>query len=290
MGVTWDHWQSFLAVHEAGSLSGAARALGLTQPTLGRHIAALEAAVGVALFTRAPQGLLPTAAARDLLPQARAMQAAAEALARVAAGAAGGETGTVRLSASEVIGGAVLPPVLAGFTRAHPGITVELALSNQSDDLLRRDADLAIRMFRPRQTALRVRRVGRVELGLFAHRGYLAGRAVPMHAADLAGHVLIGPDSPARLEGMVLAGRPLRRDDLQLRTDSDLAQRALILAGAGIGVLQAGLARHDPDLIRVLPDEAVALEVWLAMHEDLATSRPLRLMWDHLAEGLGAVL
>lgn len=285
--TSWDHWRSFLAVTEAGSLSGAARVLGLTQPTLGRHIAQLEAALGLVLFTRAPQGLLPMPAARDLLPQARAMQSSAAALLRVAAGAAGGERGTVRLTASEVIGGAVLPPVITGFAADHPGIAVEIVLSNLSGDLLRREADIAVRMFRPTQSALRVRKLGLVDLGLYAEPGYLARRGAPERLSDLSEHALIGPDS--RFDGMVLGGRALGASDFQLRSDSDLAQLALVQAGAGIGVVQEGVARRC-GLQRVLPAEAFRLEVWLAMHEDLAEAREVRLVWDHLVAEVPAIL
>jgi len=282
---SWDHWQSFLAVVEAGSLSGAARALGLTQPTLGRHVAQLEAALGVALFARNAQGLQPTPAARALLGQARRMRFAAEALRREAGAAAEGARGVVRLTASEIVGGVLLPPLLARFRAAHPGIAVELVLSNDSDDLLHREADIAVRMFRPRQRALKARKLGEAVLGLYAHPDYLAARGTPVAPDALAGHVMIGPDS--RFDGMMLGGRALRREDFALRSDSDLAQLALVRAGAGIGVVQAAVAQG---LVRVLPAEAVRLEVWLAMHEDMADARVLRLIWDAVAAGLAPVL
>src|SRR3984957_10712096 len=170
----WELYRSFLAVIRAGNLSQAARSLALTQPTVGRHIDQLEAALDQPLFTRSPQGLRPTAAALALVPHAEAMAAAAETLLRVASGAAEEESGTVRLTASDLSGGAVLPPILARFQERHPGIVIELVLSNRTEDLLRRDADVAVRMVRPVQSALIARRIGMVPIHLYAHRSYVA--------------------------------------------------------------------------------------------------------------------
>ncbi len=174
----WDHWRSFLAVMEEGSLSGAARRLGLTQPTLGRHIAALEEAVGAALFLRAPQGLLPTDLARSLLPRrgrwppprGRCGGVPPRRGRRMRAGCG---------AASEMVGLHVLPGLLAPFAAAHPAIGIDLALSNRNEDLLRMEADLAVRMVRPTQDALVARPLGVVRLGLYAAESYVARRGLP---------------------------------------------------------------------------------------------------------------
>jgi DNA-binding transcriptional LysR family regulator len=287
---SWDHWQSFLAVADTGSLSAAARHLGLTQPTLSRHIAALEAALGVPLFLRGPQGLRVTPAAQDLVEGARGMALAEASLRRLSAMDRTAETGVVRLSAAEVVGVEVLPPVLARFHHAHPGIAVELVVTNRADDLLRRAADLALRMFRPVQDTLRVRRLGMARLGLYAHADYLARTGgVPQTAEELAERTLIGPEDMARLGGIRLAGRVPKTADFALRSDSDLAQWGLIRAGAGIGVMQDVVAARLPDLTRVLPDFRPALEVWLAVNGDMAASRPVRLLADHLTAEIGAI-
>src|SRR5579863_6800546 len=170
----WDALRSFGEVMRDGSLSGAARRLGLSQPTIGRHIDALEAALGVALFARSPRGLSATQAALDLAPHVAAMTVAAQAAQRAASGDAALEHGVVRVTASHVIGCEVLPPILAGFSAAHPGVTLELALNDRNEDLARREADIAVRMVRPTQSALVARRLGRTMIGLFAHRDYLA--------------------------------------------------------------------------------------------------------------------
>ena len=170
----WDELRTFVEVARDGSLSAAARRLGLTQPTVGRHIDALEAALGLTLFARSPRGLTPTPAALALEPHVEAMAAAAAALARTASGEAAADRGAVRVTASEIIGSEVLPPILAAFHATHPGIAVELALSNRTADLARRDADVAVRMVRPTQSGLVARRIGSSRIGLYAHRDYLA--------------------------------------------------------------------------------------------------------------------
>src|ERR1700691_1560724 len=188
----WHLFRTFLAVVREGSLSSAARALGTTQPTMGRQVAALEASLGVKLFTRSLDGLSPTDAGLRLIPSAEAMAAAAEAARRSASGEVDEARGTVRITASDVIGGEVLPSILAGFHAVHPRISGELALSNRNEDLLRGDADIAVRMVRPTQGALVAKRIGRIDVGLYGHRRYLKVHTKPRRLEDLRQHVLIG--------------------------------------------------------------------------------------------------
>jgi DNA-binding transcriptional LysR family regulator len=284
----WSHYRAFLAVLREGSLSGAARELGLAQPTLGRQIAELEQNLGAALFIRSPRGLLPTDTARDIAPHAETMAAAAGAIRRAASGGMEDLAGNVRITASEIIGAEVLPPLLAGFRRAHPRVTIELALSNRVEDLLVGEADIAVRMARPSQQALVARHIGEIGLGLYAHRRYLTASPAPESLADLTeGHALIGFDRETPFLRSVAAGLPVARADFALRTDNDLAALAAIRAGFGIGFIQHGIARRDADLIPVLPEEiGFTLDMWLALHEVLRASRRLRLMMDDLAAGL----
>jgi DNA-binding transcriptional LysR family regulator len=284
----WSHYRAFLAVLREGSLSGAARDLGLAQPTLGRQVAELERALGGALFIRSPRGLVPTDVARDIAPHAEAMAAAAGAMMRVASGGASEAAGVVRITASEMVGAEVLPPLLAAFQRAHRGVKIELALSNRVEDLLRGEADIAVRMVRPSQQALVVRHIGTIGLGLYAHRLYLAATPAPATPAALTkDHALIGFDQETPFLRNLLTRLPIARGDLALRTDSDLGSLAAVRAGFGIGFVQHGIARRDPNLIPIFPDEiGFSLEIWLALHEDLRASRRLRLMMDHLAAGL----
>lgn len=285
----WDHYRSFLAVVTTGSLSGAARALGLTQPTVGRHIEALEAALGgAALFTRSPGGLRPTETALALKPHAEAMAHAAEALVRTASGEADAVRGAIRITASEIIGAEVLPAILTDFREDHPEVAIELMLSNRSEDLLRREADIAVRMVRPTQDALLAKRLGTVSLGIFATRGYIQKHGEPTSFAD-ADHAAVGYDREASVTWAAQAlGIPMRRDFFSFRSDSDLAQLAALRAGFGVGAAQLGIARRDPNLVPILPEVGFELEMWVVMHEDLKGVRRMRLMFDHLVETLGA--
>lgn len=287
--ATWDLYRSFLGVVRFGSLSAAARELGLTQPTLGRHIDALEAALGSKLFARSRHGLAPTPVALALVSHAEAMEAAARALQRAASGEADEPGGAVRVTASNVIGIEVLPSILAQFRERHPAIAIELALSDRTQDLSRRDADIAVRMVRPTQKALIAKRLGAVRIGLFAHTRYLARRGTPRNIDELAHHDIIGFDrdtTAMRALGMSLA---ISRDLFALRTDDSAAQINALRAGFGIGVCQVGIAARDQALVPVLPGlVAFRLEMWLVMHQDLKNSRRVRLLFDHLASALKA--
>ena len=284
----WDLYQTLHAVLQTGSLSAAARLLGLSQPTVGRHIEQLEQALGLPLFTRSPQGLRPTEFARQLSAHLEAMNAAADTIVRDASGEAEGDTGVLRITASEIVGAEVLPPILAEFHERHPGIAVELVLSNKTEDLLRREADIAVRMVRPTQGALLAKRVGSVALGLFAHRSYLQKHGEPRTLQDV-GQTAIGFDRDMQAQrAFDTLKLPLSRTFFSFRSDSDLAQLAAIRAGYGVGGMQYGIARRDPNLVPVLTEAfGFDLEVWVVMHEDLKASRRMRLMFDHLVEGLG---
>ena len=285
----WDLYRSFLAVIDSGSLSGAARDLGIAQPTVGRHIEALEAALGGApLFTRSPGGLRPTETALALRPHAQAMASAAQALVRTASGEADSLRGVVRITASEVMGGEVLPELLTDFHESHPEVTIELALSNRPEDLLRREADIAVRMVRPTQDALLAKRIGSVAVGLFAHRRYIQKHGVPTSLDD-AGHAAVGFDRDPSIARAVRAmNLPLTREFFAFRSDSDLAQLAALRAGFGVSGCMYGIAARDPNLVHVLPGVGFDMELWVVMHEDLKASRRMRAMFDHLVEGLTA--
>jgi DNA-binding transcriptional LysR family regulator len=284
--LDWEDLRAFRAVLRAGSLSAAARALGVTQPTMRRRLDALEQALGAALFTRAPTGLAPTEAARALADHADAMAAAAAALARAASADPAAMAGTVRITASEVIGAEVLPEMLAALQAAHPDLAVELQLSNLPQDLLRQEADIAIRMLRPAQDALVAKRIGAITLGLFAHPGYLARHGTPADLAALPRHRLIGPDRETTFLAALRAGGLPER--MGLRTDSHLAQLAAIRAGAGIGICQVPLGRRY-GLARVLPAAfRHELETWVVMHEDLRRTARVRTAFDHLVRALTA--
>jgi DNA-binding transcriptional LysR family regulator len=282
--LSWDLLGAFLAVMRAGSLSGASRSLGVAQPTVRRQIEKLEEILGSMLFTRSQTGLMPTETAVATLPYAESMASVAEALVRSASAPADAEHGTVRVTCSEIAGVAILPPILADLRRAHPRIQIELSLSNANEDLLRRDADVAVRMAQPTQAALVAKRAGTVKLGAFASEAYMQGHAVPRTPADLRGHALVGRDR----DPWFIAGLSLKPKDFALRTDSDAAYLAAMRAGIGIGICQVPLAVGPPRLRRVLPKLSIELSFWVVTHENLRTSRRVSLVFEHLVESLAA--
>lgn len=285
----WSLYRSFLAVLQEGSLSAAARALDLTQPTVARHIEALEQGVGLELFVRSQQGLSPTEGGLALKPYAEQLAATAAAMMRVASGQGKAVRGTVRVTASEIVGAEVLPPILARLREQHAELEIELALSNTVDNLLRREADIAVRMVQPAHEAVVIKRIGAVSIGLFAHRRYLDRAGRPRTPDDLHRHSLIGFDRETpemrsmrrRIPGL---DTPVH---FAFRSDSDVAQLMAIRAAFGIGFCQTALARRDPDLEHVLPGAfRFKLGVWLAMHENLRTTPRCRAVFDGLAAGL----
>jgi DNA-binding transcriptional LysR family regulator len=255
---------------------------------MGRQVAALEASLRVKLFTRSLDGLSPTEAGLRLIPSAEAMAAAVEVAQRSASGEVGEVHGTVRITVSDMVGSEVLPSILATIHAVHPRISVELALSNRNEDLLRGDADIAVRMVRPTQGALVAKRIGRIDVGLYGHRRYLKRHAIPRRLVDLREHALIGYDrDQAYVRLLERMGVPTTRDMFAFRADSELAQLAALRAGFGIGASQLGIARRDKNLVPVLHSEFIyPMEVWLAMHRDLRNSRRIRLLFDQLATRL----
>lgn len=284
----WERQHAFLAVFNEGSLSGAARALGIAQPTVRRRIEELEALAGTALFTRTPQGLDPTEIGRALAGHAETMALAADAFVRTASAAAGEVAGTVRVTASDVIAVEVLPPILAELMAQHPALTIELSPSNRNEDVLRREADVAVRMATPRQEALVARRIGTVPLGIHAHEDYLARHGYPASIEELRRHVVIGTDAnTSMLRAVQERGLKVSREDFRFRSDSDLAHVAAIRAGLGIGVCQIPLAARDPRLVHLLSDAfRFDLETWVICHEDLRGVARVRAVFDALVAGL----
>ena len=289
--ISWELWRSFLTVLRQGNLSRAARLLNLAQPTLGRHIDELERALSLSLFTRSPRGLAPTDAAFELLPHAQAMAASAEALLRAASGSATEARGVVRITAPEIIGAEILPAILTSFRAKYPGVTIELALTNVTENLLQREADIAVRLVRPTQTALVARQVGKVRFGCYAHRDYLARHGTPRTIEELRAHTLIGFDKGGTaIRALRDLPNPLSRADFAFRSDSALAQLAMVRAGYGIGRGADIAARFDADLVPLLTGKyCVEVDLWVAMHQDSRGSRRMRLMFDHLAVGLAAI-
>ena len=290
--VDWALLRSFLAVVETGSLSAAAARIGTTQPTLGRHVRELEIALGVTLFTRSVRGLDPTEAALGLVVDARAMRDAAEALALKAEGRAQKVTGTVRVTASTIVANLLLPPILVALREAEPSIQVELVASDLAQNLLRRDADIAIRMFDPTQNALIARKLGDTPLGLFAARDVLARHGPVRTVDDMLALGVIGFDrDDAIVRAFAPQGHPVTREDFPIRCDDQMVYWNLLVAGAGLGFAQVLLARRHPGLERVDVDLRLpVLPVWLVMHEEVRTSARIRRVADFLGTALVGIL
>ncbi|MBD9387459.1 LysR family transcriptional regulator [Agrobacterium sp. AGB01] len=291
---SWDFYRTFLSVLRDGSLSAAARELGITQPTAGRHIGALEETLGYQLFIRSPHGLMPTEAALALRPYAENLAATASALLRAASGEVGKVEGSVRISAADIIGVEILPDIIAGLQEKYPKLEIELSLSDTIEDLVRREADIAVRMTEPLQEALVIRYVGNMRLGFHAHKSYLAKAGTPQEKQDLDNHHLIGFDRKTPfIRGLL---QKMRKDNpsipdaeaigFSIRADSNLAQLSMIRAGAGIGVCQIGIANREDNLVRILPAIEIPLYTWVAMHENLRTSPKCRAVFSALVDGL----
>lgn len=285
---SWDHYRTFLAVLKDGSLSKAARSLNLAQPTLGRHIDSLEQSLNFSLFVRSQNGFEPTEAALKLKPYAESLQATAAALLREASGQGEIVKGTVRITASEIISIEILPPIFSKLNRQYPHLTIELDASNKSKDLLSREADIAVRMFRPTQQSLITRKVGRIELGWHAHKDYLARCGTPKNNQDLVEHSLIGYETETGFLRNFKKNLKLPESKIfSFRSDNDLAQLAAIRNGCGVGLCQAALAKKDSNLVRVLPKlTQIYLETWITMHENLKTNPRCRVVFDALTKGL----
>ena len=289
--LDWRLVPSFLAAHEQGSLLSAARTLGISQPTIGRHVAQLESQLGTPLFERTGRGLVSTPAAQRLAEAARAMELGAQSLLRSAQQAHTTLAGSVRLSASQPVACHLLPPLLARMRETLPGVQVELVASNAVSDLLRREADIAIRMVRPTQGTLVARRIARGRVVACAHRDYLARRGTPKLAQDLLQHDLVGNDrDDAIRQGFAAMGYPVPPEQFGFRTDDLIAYWQAVRAGLGVGFVASYQLYEDPNVVPVLPDLAIPdLPVWLVVHREIRSSRRIRAVYDFLARELPAL-
>ena len=286
MTPDWALIPAFLAVAETGSLSAAARRLGASQPTLGRQIRALESSLHTELFRRVPRGLDLTEAGAALLAPARAMAVEAARMARLAEARETGLAGTVRITASRVVSHYLLPPVIAGLRREVPEIRLDLVPSDETENLLFREADIALRMYPPEQDALIARRLRDLPLGVYAARGFLDRVGRPGTIAEALAAGFIGLDrSGLDLQVIRGLGTPAERDDFAVRTDDQPLHWRLIRAGCGIGVVQVKIADGDRQVERLLPDVPLpVLPMWIVAPAALRTTPRLRRVWDALAD------
>jgi DNA-binding transcriptional LysR family regulator len=291
--LDWTLIRSLLAVADHGSLSAAARATGLSQPTLGRHVAEAQATLGLTLFTRAPQGLRPTEAMEALLPDARAMAEAAQSLSLAAAGRQQRLSGTVRLTASRIVSAHILPPILAGLRLAEPQIEVELVPSDTLENLLFREADIALRMVRPQQADVVARHLADLPMGLYAARSYLDRVGRPADREDLLRLDFVGFDrSDMILRLMERLGVPRTRHDFPIRCDDQLVYWDLVRAGLGLGGMQHLIGDADPLVERVADGQIPLppLPLWIAAAPGLRQTPRIARVWDFLCDAILAQL
>lgn len=287
----WALIQSFLGVAEHGSFSAAGRALGLSQPTVGRHIQELEKQLETSLFQRENRGHRLTEAGTGLMEHALAMKAAAARLSLTAAGQSAVLSGTVRITASVVVSHYLLPSIIAFIRAVEPEIDIELNPSDDTSNLLFHEADIAIRMYRPEQLDVITRKIGEQKFGLYATRAYLLERGRPESFEDLRTHDFIGFDrSDLMIRGMRELEFEADRSFFAIRCDNQTVYLEMLREGCGIGIAPTNIAGHDSRLERVMPDIKIPpLSIWLTAHKDLQRSPRIRRVYDLLADGLSAV-
>jgi len=282
----WKLVETFVRVAETGSLTAAAALLGTSQPTASRNVSALEDALGTRLFVRHSRGLSLSDRGADLFASAKTLDEGVKSLFRRADGLGEVPKGTVRVSVNEPIGVHVLPDCFATLRREFPAISIEVVIDNRVANLSRREADIAVRMFRPEQLDLVARKLGKIELGFFASRDYVESRGLPGGVGDLSGHTLVGADRDPSFPRAV-AALGLRPEQFAFRTDSILAQIEAIVRGVGIGGTQLGIAARFANLVPVLPAIRIdPLEVWIVMHQDLRSDPAVRKVFDALSAAL----
>ena len=269
--IAWDDLRVFLAVHRTRSHAGAARALQVAATTVGRRLLALEEAVGARLFTRGADGLAPTAAAAALVPRAERVEAEVREAERELAGADARPTGTVRVTSGDGFASFALAPALPAFLAAHPGLSVELRAEVRALDLTRGEADVALRLFRPRERSLVSRRLGVERYGIYASPAYLARHGTPVTPADLAGHDLVAYERELdRIRAQAWLRQLAPGARVAVRASNTVLMHAVCAAGAGLAILTRSYLRGDPRFVRVLPElEPPPAELWAVTHPDL---------------------
>lgn len=282
----WNQVRAFLATAEEGSFSAAARALGQTQPTLGRQVAALEETLGVTLLERVGRGIALTPSGLELLEHVRVMGAAATRVSLTASGQSQAVGGKVRITASDIMAAYILPPVLAKLREIAPQLEIDVVAANDIRDLQRREADIAVRHVRPEQPELIARLVQDATGHFFAATTYLERHGRPATLDDLAGHDFIGFGDPDRMIGYLKPlGINLTTENFRLGSESGLVAWALVEHGLGIGVMSTEVGAKTPGIEKVVPQmDPFVFPVWLTTHRELHTSRRIRLVFDLLAE------
>ena len=284
----WNRARAFLITAEEGSLSAAARALNMAQPTLGRQVTALEEELGVVLFQRVGLGLVLTPCGEELMDHVRAMGDAASRVTLAAAGQSQAIDGVIRITASEVVTAYQLPPILAKLRQTHPNIEIELIATSHPSDLRKREADIAIRSFRPTQHDLIAKKIKDVPIGLYATKAYIESLDHPTSADQLQEACFIGFDrTDALMDALNSKGLKLTQNNFQVLTENHIVNWELVKAGMGIGVMPTDIGAAEPKVEQLLPElDPIIAPMWLVSHRELNTSKRIRLVFDLLSEEL----
>lgn len=286
--LDWNQLNAFLETAETGTLSAAARKLGLTQPTLSRQVAAIEKRMGVTLFERIGKSMAITPTGLDLLEHARAMGVAAQALSLAATGSSQAVAGVVSVSASDIVAAQLLPPLVRRLREQEPGIAIEVISTNALSDLQRREADIAIRHVKPTQPDLIARLIRDVEAHFYASQDWVKAHGHPRSAKEAAALSFVGADRSGQYLGYLRQhGLALSETNFSCYADHSVAHWALVRQGLGIGAMMDEIALATPGIVRVLDDvPPVRFPIWLVTHRELRTSRRIRLVFEALAQGL----
>ncbi len=287
----WNLIKSFLAILDNGTLSAASKVLGISQPTLTRHINELETSLGIILFERGRNGAQPTSAALAISDHAREISTATQALCLSATGKSKELHGTVRITASQIVATFLLPRIIAKLLDTAPEISVELVATDKVENLTERDADIAIRMVRPQKPDLIARKVNEIELGVYGHLEYLKRRPPVNVPQDMDQHRVIGYDNDDRIiNGMAAFGLKVNRDYFRYRCDDQVTCWQALCDGMGIGFAPNYMARKNRDLVKLAENTSIpALPVWLVTHRQIKTNRRIRMVYDFLASELAGI-
>jgi DNA-binding transcriptional LysR family regulator len=284
----WNRARAFFVTAEEGSFSAAARALGMAQPTIGRQISALEEELGVTLVERVARGIELTPTGLELVEHVRAMSEAATRVSLTAAGQSLSLEGTISITASEVISAYILPPIVAKVRSEYPGIEIDLVASNRAQDLRRRESDIAVRSFRPKDPELVARKIRDGYARLYASPAYLERLGDPTTPEELSSAEIIGFDrTDALMDGLNALGLSLTAANFPIVTENQLVQWELVKQGTGIGIMMEEIGEPEPRVRRALPDlPAIPVPMWLTSHREVRMSRRVRVVFDLLAREL----
>jgi len=288
MKFDWNRARAFLVTAEEGSLSAAARALGMTQPTLSRQVDALEDELSLILFERAGRGLILTPNGLELLEHVRGMGEAASRLSRAASGQSQTIEGSICIAASEVYSAFLLPPIIEKLRQEYPGISIEIVASNTSSDLLRREADIAIRHVASSQQDLIAKKIRDDEAYFYATHDYRAMVGNPQTVADLQNADFLAFANNEPMVNMLgVLGVDVTKNNFPIVCDNHIVQWQLVKQGVGIGGISQIIGDAEPSVCRIVPDMGpIVIPMWLVTHRELNKSKRVRTVFDFLVAEL----